>query len=210
MSINSPLPLNVPSKLLVCRVVQQVCVVWKILQLYRRTGKSDVPNICEIEDQIMWTRSMVHGERNKWRPGSSVYCIMSLLTLCMTVHCNILLYSVALTISLNTAACRGCPSRCRLCVWYRSHPQGSDKRDICIHVSVVSLTHHLFLLMYWFCYVFQTFSKTNQYYSGICTTNIVPTAAVCIHGSVDVHKVGHVLPTADRGLQHSVVLSGDP
>lgn len=150
MWINRPLLLNLLSKLLVCLVVRHVCVVWKIQQLYGRTGKPDVTNICEIEDQIMWTRSMVHEVRNKWETGSSVYCIMSLLTLCMAVHCNISLYSVALTIPLNTAACTGCSSRCRLCVWYRSHPQGSDKRDICIHVSVVSLTHHLFLLMYWF------------------------------------------------------------
>ena len=57
--------------------------------------------------------------------------------------------------------------------------------------------------------MFQTFSKTNQYYSGICTTNIVPIAAVCIHGSHDVHKVGHLLSTVDNGLQHSGVLSGD-
>jgi len=49
--------------------------------------------------------------------------------------------------------------------------------------------------------MFQTFSKKNQYYSGIYTTNIVPTAAVCIHGSLDVHKVDHLLPTGDGGLQ---------
>ena len=49
--------------------------------------------------------------------------------------------------------------------------------------------------------MFQTFSKINQYYSGICTTNIVPTAAVCIHGIHDVHKVGPLLPTRDSGLQ---------
>jgi hypothetical protein len=57
--------------------------------------------------------------------------------------------------------------------------------------------------------MFQIFSKINQYYSGICTTNIVPTAAVCIHGSHDVHKVVPLLPTADKGLQHRAVLSGD-
>ena len=150
MWINRPLPLNLPSKLSVCLTIQHVCVVWKIQHLYRRTGKPEVPNICETEDQIMWTRSMVHEETNKWGTGSSVYCIMSLLILCMAVHCNISMYSVALTITLNTAACTECSSGCRLCVWYRSHPQGSDKRDICIHVSVVLLTHHLFLLMYWF------------------------------------------------------------
>jgi hypothetical protein len=49
--------------------------------------------------------------------------------------------------------------------------------------------------------MFQTFQKINQYYSGICASNIVPAAAVCIHGGHDVHKVGRILPTANRGLQ---------
>jgi hypothetical protein len=67
-----------------------------------------------------------------------------------------------------------------------------------LHVSIVWLIHQFMLMdVIDSCCLFQTFSKIDQYYSGICTANVVPTAAVCIHGSHDVHKVVHLLPTGD-------------
>jgi hypothetical protein len=51
------------------------------------------------------------------------------------------------------------------------------------------------------CHMFQTFPKINKHYSGICATNIVLAAAVCLHGCHDVHKMGNLLSTGNYGLQ---------
>jgi hypothetical protein len=58
--------------------------------------------------------------------------------------------------------------------------------------------------------MFQTFPKANKHYSGICATNIVLDAAVCLHGCHDVHKMGSILSTENHGLQqcYGVMLSG--
>jgi hypothetical protein len=53
----------------------------------------------------------------------------------------------------------------------------------------------------YFFHMSQTFPQTNQYYSGICATNIVPAVAVCLHGCHDVHEVGVILSTGNCGLQ---------
>jgi hypothetical protein len=58
--------------------------------------------------------------------------------------------------------------------------------------------------------MFQTFPEINKHYSGVCATNIVLAAAVCLHGCHDVHKMGSLLSAGNHGLQQcdSIVLSG--
>jgi hypothetical protein len=149
--------------------------------------------------------------RRETNEGQAALCTVSwacshFAWLCTaTIHCTVLLLPFPWTVQLVQDVPVDADFVCDTGPILRGLIKGTS-------VFMFLYFHWLIICSYWCtdsCYMFQTFSKINQYYSGICTTNIVPTAAVCIHGSHDVHKVGHVLRTGDRGLQPSAVLSGD-